>query len=102
MDDFVTRIEHTEFAKRIEAEEHRQNKRLDLLETTVKDFQRVALGVEKLSIGLENMVKAQENMNKRLGELEREPADKWKILVSGIIGALATAIGAAILGGFLR
>lgn len=97
----MTRIEHIEFAKRVEAEENRQNHRIDVLEGTVKEFQRLAIGVEKLTVNLENMVKAQTDMNARLAKIEKEPADNWKLLVSGIIGALAAAIGAAIVGGLL-
>ena len=34
--EYVGREEHTEFAKRIEDEQHRQNRRIELLEESVK------------------------------------------------------------------
>ena len=39
--EYVGREEHTEFAKRIEDEQHRQNRRIELLEESVKDRKSV-------------------------------------------------------------
>ena len=36
MDNFITRPEHEEFCRRVDAEEKRQNRRLELLEDNVQ------------------------------------------------------------------
>lgn len=41
-DEFLTKSEHEEFAKRIEETNARQNKRLEILEESVKDINRLA------------------------------------------------------------
>ena len=34
--EYITRAEHEEFRKRIEAEDHRQNRRIELLEESIE------------------------------------------------------------------
>lgn len=97
MDEFVTRYEHNEFAKRVEAEETRQNHRLSKLEDAVQNLNRLTVAVERMAMSMDHMAEKQEDMSTRLGELEREPADHWRQMKSGIIGAIATAVGAAII-----
>ena len=47
--EYVGREEHTEFAKRIEDEQHRQNRRIELLEESVKQNTALTVSVEKLA-----------------------------------------------------
>lgn len=97
MDDFVTRVEHLEFAKRVEEENTRQNHRLTKLEQSFDHLNRLTIAVERMAVSMDNMSGKQADMAERLRELEKEPADRWRQLKSGIIGAIATAIGAAII-----
>ena len=60
----LTRQEHEEFARRMEAENkrledenNRQNKRLDLLEESVRELGALTASVEKLAASVESMVK---------------------------------------------
>ena len=53
--EYVGREEHTEFARRIQEEEHRQNRRIELLEESVKQNTALTLSVEKLANNMENM-----------------------------------------------
>ena len=46
----ITRAEHEEFRRRIEAEEHRQNRRLEELEETVRQIQALTISVEKMAV----------------------------------------------------
>ena len=39
MEDYITRAEHTEFCARMDAENNRQNRRIELLEGTTKQIQ---------------------------------------------------------------
>ena len=57
MDDFITRAEHREFAERIDAENNRQNKRIDKLERDVSDITQLTLSVQKIANSVENMQK---------------------------------------------
>ena len=95
MAEFVTVEEHKEFARRIESEEARQNHRLELLEETVREMQKVVISVEKLALSIDNMAKEIQRQGDHLEKLESEPADKWKkavwLVVSALIGA-ATAM----------
>lgn len=93
MDEYVTRAEHGEFARRMEAEDHRASKRLDIVEDSVNQIKNIAVSVEKLATNMEHMYKEQEQQGKRLAALEDVPAKNWSSLKYGIIGAIASAIG---------
>lgn len=97
MDEFVTRYEHNEFVKRVEEEESRQNHRISKLEDAVQNINRLTIAVERMAVSMDHMADQQEDMANRLNDLEREPADHWRQMKSGIIGAIAAAVGAAII-----
>lgn len=106
MDSPITRAEHEEFVRRIDAEDRRQNHRLDELEKSVGDFGRIATSVEKLALNMENMVKEQERQGERLDKLESRPADNWNTVVRSILTGLGSALAGAVLAalamGFLK
>lgn len=91
--EYVGREEHAEFAKRIDDEQHRQNKRIDSLEQTVKEISSLATSVEKLANNMANMVKEQEKQGKRLEALEGKDGEMWRTVVKYV---LTTAIGIVI------
>lgn len=68
----ITVAEHLEFAKRQDEENHRQNRRIETLEETVRQIGVLATSVEKLAVSMENMVKEQEHQGKRLETLEEQ------------------------------
>ena len=70
MDTPITRAEHEEFRKRLDDENHRQNKRIDLLEKSVQQFNNLTASVEKLAVNMENMLKNQEEQ--RMVSLKKE------------------------------
>ena len=78
MSDYVTVEVHQEFAKRIDEENNRQNKRIAELESTVKEIQRLTISVEKMAVCMEAMTKELAEQGDRLEKIEKEPADKWK------------------------
>lgn len=88
--EYVGREEHAEFAKRIDDEQHRQNKRIDSLEQTVKEISSLATSVEKLANNMANMVKEQEKQGERLEALEGKDGEMWRTVVKYV---LTTAIG---------
>lgn len=99
--EYVGREEHTEFARRIQEEEHRQNRRIELLEESVKKNTALTLSVEKLANNMENMANEQMRQGKRLEALEGRDGDMWRTVVKYVlttilglvIGVVAMQIG---------
>ena len=78
MDDTtISRAEHEEFAKRIEEENHRQNRRIEILEKNMQQLAALTSSVEKLAYSIEGMVKEQESQGNRLEKLESKDGEKW-------------------------
>lgn len=67
MEEPITRAEYEEYQKRIEDEDHRQNKRIEQLEENTKQINALTVSIEKLAQSVESMVKEQEAQGKRLG-----------------------------------
>lgn len=88
MDTPLSRGEHEEFARRIADQERRQDKRLELLEGTVREIGDLTLSVHTLAKSMESMVKEQEQQGKRLQALESRDGEKWRKLM----GYIATAV----------
>lgn len=90
MDTPITRAEHEEFVRRIEDEEHRQNRRLDIVEGNVSELMKLTASIERLATNMENMVKEQERQGDRLETLEARDGKKWRqasgYVVTTIIG----------------
>lgn len=97
MEDYITREEHKEFAKRMEADNHRQDKRIEVLEENVRQIGALTVSVEKMASSVENMAKELGNQGERLAELEKVPGRNWDTLKSGLLGALATAVAGGII-----
>lgn len=95
--DYLTVEVHREFAERIDAEERRQNKRLDKLEDGIVQLSELTSCVKVLTNTVENMVKEQVKQGERLEAIEDVPAKNWEKLVWAIGGAIITAIVALIL-----
>ena len=99
--EYVGREEHTEFAKRIEDEQHRQNRRIELLEEAVKQNEALTLSVEKLANNMKNMANEQIKQGERLEALEGRDGEMWRTVVKYVltaalglvIGLVATQIG---------
>jgi len=88
---------HEEYAKRMEAEHTRQNKRLTALEEKVEDISDLTISVASLAKSVEQMAKAQEKQGKRLEALEQKPAKKWEAFVDKVVWAVAAALIAFVL-----
>ena len=97
MDNYITREEHEEFCKRLEAEDTRQNKRLEVLEENVRQIAALTVSVEKMASSMENKAQELGHQGERLAELEKVPGENWDTLKSGILGALATAVAGGII-----
>lgn len=86
----VTMAFHEEYAKRVEEENKRQNRRLDKLEKAVGENANLALSIERLTISVKNMVEEQRAQGTRLEALENRDGEKWRKVASYV---LTTIIG---------
>ena len=89
----ITREEHEEFRRRMEEEDKRQNRRIDLVENSLHQIGEIATSVEKMAISLQSMVKEQEQQGKRLEALESRDGELWRKAVGYAVTAL---VGAAL------
>lgn len=105
MDTPIIRAEHEEFVRRMETEykrladeDARQNRRIDLLEISVRDLGAVVTQVERLATNMESMCKVQEQQGKRLEILESRDGERWRKAA----GYAATAILGIVIGFVFR
>lgn len=104
MNEFITRQEHEEFARRIDAENTRQNRRIGILEESVKQINALAISVEKMASNMEHMLEAIERQgtliekqNDRLDDIEKEPMQTYSQIKQAIITAvIGTFVGSAV------
>lgn len=104
MDNYITRQEHEEFSRRIDAESTRQNRRLSALEENVKEIHSLTVSVERMAANMENMLTAIERQgnliekqNERIDDIEKEPAKDYKGIKMEIIKTIISAlVGAAV------
>ena len=98
--EYVGREEHTEFAKRIEDEQHRQNRRIELLEESVKQNTALTVSVGKLASNMEIMANEQAKQGERLEALEGRDGEMWRTVVkyvlSAVIGLVVGVVAAQI------
>lgn len=99
MDEPITRAIHDEFARRIDAENERQNHRIALLEESVKQMNALTVSVEKMAVNMENMLNAIERQgnliekqNDRLDSMEKEPGNNYKQIKTAVITAVILAV----------
>ena len=90
MDTPISRAEHEEFVRRMDDQERRQDKRLELLEGVVREIGDLTLSVHTLAKSMESMVKEQEQQGKRLQALESRDGEKWRKLMGYIATALTS------------
>lgn len=92
-DKYLTQAVHDEYAKRMDDEHKRQNKRLTDLETTVKNIGSLTASVARLAESMEQLTQIQEKQNKRLEELEGRDGEMWR----KVVGYAATFFVGAVL-----
>ena len=91
-EEYVSKEVHEEFARRIEAEDERQNKRLTKLEDAVSQMTELTVSVKELAANMANMAKEQSKFGDRLEAIEAKPAQNWDKLVWAIAGAMIAGI----------
>ncbi len=104
MDTPITRAEHDEFRRTMETENqrlidenNRQNKRLELVEESVRQISDLTVSVKEMAVNMGNMLKELEKQGERLEKLEQEPAEAHRqIKMAMITAAISTIMGAVI------
>ena len=101
MDDYISRNEHEEFARRMDSENKQLTARVDALEANVKEIGRLTVSVEKMAVSMESMATEQKKQGERLDKIEEKPAKRWDAivtaLITGIIGILIGLISAGVI-----
>ena len=94
MDNPISRAEHEEFRRRLEEENRRQDKRIELLEDNMRELNQLTASVSKLASSIESMVKEQEKQDRRLETLEDRDGAMWrKIVAYGATALVGIFIG---------
>ena len=93
-DEFIARNEHEEFCRRLDSENARQNRRIELLEEHIREIGAITASVEKLAVNMESMLREQERQGARLKTLEGRDGEKWRQAA----GYTLTAVISLILG----
>ena len=88
MEDPITRAEYEEYQKRMEQEDHRQNRRIEQWAETTKQINALTVSIEKLAQSVESMVREQEAQGKRLVSLESKDGEMWRKVVGYVITAV--------------
>lgn len=78
---------------RLKEENDRQNHRIGILEQNIREISNLAASTEKLAANMENMLKVQEQLGKRLELIESRDGEKWR----KAMGYICTAILGAVL-----
>lgn len=85
--------EHSSYNRRL----HEHDEKIDKLQQTQIQLANLTNAVNNLASGIGEVKTAVQSVDKRVGELEREPADKWKKITWEIVKAVVmAAVGAGI------
>lgn len=98
---YVSMEMHKEFEKRmisenerLSDEDKRQNKRIDVLEDTVRQIGDLTASVKELAVSMKNMAKLQEQQSHDIEELKNRDGNMWRTVVSHLA---TTVVGAVIM-----
>jgi peptidoglycan hydrolase CwlO-like protein len=83
--------EHASYNRRL----HEHDEKIDKLQQTQVQLANLTNAVNNLANGIGEVKTAVQSVDKRVGELEREPADKWKKITWEIVKAVVLAAAGA-------
>ena len=95
-DDYVSRMEHEEFVKRIDSNAKQLNDRIDKIERQNNQITDLLVLVNKLASSMEHMMKETDDQSRRLDKLESKDGEMWRkflgYVISGIVGIAITLL----------
>lgn len=99
MEDYIPRGEFDANVKRIEDAEHRQDKRLEMLEDSVREIGELTTSVAKIATNIEILTKEVAKQGQRLETLEARDGETWRSVVRyALTAVIAGLIGFALHG----
>lgn len=101
MDGYMTVVQHEEYAKRMDDEHKRQNKRIDKLEENQRQINDLTLSVKELALSVKSLAEEKKDHDDRIEALENRDGEKWRdatktvmtVVIGIIIGFIATHLG---------
>lgn len=87
-EEYITRLEHEEFTKRMQDEHIRLSKRISELKEVTQQINDLAISTQKLAVNMENMLKNQEEQEKRISEMEERDGIMWRQALGYVITAI--------------
>lgn len=94
MDEYLSLQLHNEYAKRMEDEHKRLNRRIEILEKAIEQNGKLLVSVERLATNMENMQKELKDQGERVEVLESRDGEMWR----KAIGYLLTAVIGIVVG----
>ena len=88
----ISRGEHEEFRRRMEEDHDRTNKRLSILEETVKRIGELTVSIEKLATNMQNMTDVQKEQGQKLEALEARGGQMWRKAVGHLVTSIISII----------
>ena len=88
MDAYLTIVEHTEYAKRMDDEHRRTNHRLEELEKALAQNTQLLISVEKLANSIKNMQDELKDQGERLDSMEAKDGEMWRNVSGYVITAV--------------
>lgn len=100
--EYVSLEVHNEFVKRIDAEDSRQNKRIEIIEQKQAQISELVASVKVLAANVESIAKEINEQGLRLKEIEGIPKKRWETIIACIITGLVGAAISAIISGLIH
>lgn len=99
--DYITRGEHVEFVKRMEAEHKRLSHRLEKCEELTDQMHAMNKNIGELASNMKHLLDEQIEQRARLDKIEDEPKDAWDSVKKGVFSAIGASIGGAVIAAIL-
>lgn len=97
--EFVTRSEYLEYTKRMDEADKRQDKRIEMLEDTVKELSKLPILVEQIKENQERQMQAQEKLAAKFDEFEKKPLASINSARQSVINTIVNTLATLIVGG---
>lgn len=98
MGEYISRVEHEEFCKRLEEENRRQNHRIDELEKTTQEIHTMSKSLVVMCEKMNTLNESMDTLKDKVEVLEHEPLDTWNKIKGAVITAIASGLVGIIIG----
>lgn len=87
-EEYITRVEHEEFTKRMQDEHIRLSKRISEIKEVTQQINDLAMSVQRLATNMENMLENQKEQEKRIDEMESRDGKMWRQAIGYVLTAI--------------